>query len=153
MSNFHGYKVGFSGTREGMTAEQRKTFREFITILQPQEFHHGDCIGADAQADEMVHYQVPECEVIIHPPTAPTYRAWCTEGLVLPLKPYLQRNRDIVDATGLLIITANKDKVPNPIKGGTFYTYNYAFSQNRIVVAISVKGYLRFGHLHSQGAA
>lgn len=147
----HGYKVGFSGTRKGMTQEQRATFRSLIQLLQPKEFHHGDCIGADCQADEMIHLYVPECEVIIHPPKSDKYRAYCPEGVLRDEKPYLDRNRDIVNETGLVIIVPETDTVPDPVKGGTWYTYSHAWKEGRIIIAISVAGLIRLGHNGQKG--
>lgn len=42
-------KIGFTGTRHGMTNQQKNQFFKIIINLNDlKEFHHGDCIGADA---------------------------------------------------------------------------------------------------------
>ena len=61
-------KVGFTGTQKGMTERQFDIFAAVISELQPEEFHHGDCIGADEQAHDIVHVVAPDCKIVVHPP-------------------------------------------------------------------------------------
>lgn len=42
--------LGFTGTRQGMTDYQQAQVRRFLVAYQCTILHHGDCIGADAQA-------------------------------------------------------------------------------------------------------
>src|ERR1700730_19108648 len=64
---------GFTGTRQGMTAEQKSALRNFLDG-GVGEFHHGDCIGADSEAHDIAD----ECGygIILHPPTNYSERAW-----------------------------------------------------------------------------
>ena len=39
--------AGFTGTQVGLTPEQETALVSLISQLNPQEAHHGDCIGAD----------------------------------------------------------------------------------------------------------
>ena len=43
-------KIGFTGTQKGMTTAQAYSFIELISGMEIDEFHHGDCIGADYNA-------------------------------------------------------------------------------------------------------
>ena len=63
--------------------------------------HHGDAIGADAE----VHDIAVElgCEIVIHPPTNETQRAFKSATEIRAPKPYLDRNKEIVCATSLQI--------------------------------------------------
>jgi hypothetical protein len=42
--------LGFTGTRKGMDPTQLNQFLKLITKIRPEEFHVGDCIGADKEA-------------------------------------------------------------------------------------------------------
>ena len=42
-------RIAFTGTRDGMTEQQKQTLIQVFRQYRPAEFHKGDCIGADAQ--------------------------------------------------------------------------------------------------------
>lgn len=100
-------RIGFTGSREGMTDNQVDKFGGLIIGLKPSEFHHGDCVGSDEMAHEIVREVMPECRILIHPPTLRKFRAFCEGDYHYQVKPYLERNRDIVACTDLLIATPN----------------------------------------------
>lgn len=123
--------LGFTGSRHGMTPEQVATVDE-MTALAFGEVHHGDCVGADLAMDYIA--RVNGQRRIIHPPSDPRLRAWCDGDVVLPEKPYHDRNRDIVDACTMLIATpAEASEQP---KGGTWYTVRYAREQGKPVMVV-----------------
>lgn len=45
--------VGFTGTRRGMTAEQKAAIRAILWKLDPDLVVHGDCVGADDDFDQI----------------------------------------------------------------------------------------------------
>lgn len=116
-------KIGFTGTREGMTAAQKEGVVRELIALGATELHHGDCVGADADADLIAHEL--GLYVVIHPPVDETHRAFCryADETRAP-KTHFARNRDIVDETVHLIATP-RTMYEEP-RGGTWYTVNYA---------------------------
>jgi len=118
--------IGLTGTRCGMTNQQEKT----VALLLEKEgcgciFHHGDCVGADAQA----HYFAlkNKMTVILHPAlnVDPKYLANCqgASGYWMS-KPALDRNKDIVDCCSLLIAAPKGFKEEQ--RSSVWYTIRYA---------------------------
>lgn len=125
-------KLGFTGTRRGMTDAQVEAFGVLFRALRPTELHHGDCIGADADA----HHAAREDGVrtVIHPPINAEHRAWCKGDVELPPLPYFARNRAIVDATEMLIaasLTPHRTE-----RGGTWYTVDQAVKCGKPVMIV-----------------
>jgi hypothetical protein len=116
--------AGFTGTRRGMTGFQRGQLFGFLDLQGITEFHHGDCLGADADADKIARSL--GCHIVIHPPTDPKLRAFCfQEGdTLLAEKPYLIRNMDIVNAVGTMF-AAPAEQVEVQ-RSGTWMTIRYA---------------------------
>jgi hypothetical protein len=125
-------KVGFTGTRIGMTAEQLGSCESLLLKLNPEELHHGDCIGADEEMHILcLRHSVP---VVIHPPESPVLRAYCGMAVAKrSVKEYHARDRNIVDDTDELIAAPLQ---PIPKNGGTLYTINYARKQGRRVYLV-----------------
>lgn len=132
-------KIGFTGTQTGMCKEQKTMLYNILTELmkdedKPTEFHHGDCIGADKEAHDIVQL-IGGMDIIIHPPTNDKKRAFC-EGYARRAnpKPYLERNRRIVDSVDLLLVAPKEQQ--ETLRSGTWSTYRYAKQRNvgRIVI-------------------
>ena len=127
-----GKHIGFTGTRFlGEDFEDRKTaLRKALVKAWKKGYrilHHGDCIGADALAHEVameVGY-----DVIVHPPNNPSNRAFCKadKGAVRweLVKPYLDRNMDIVNASSQMLAMP-KVGTTSKSRGGTWHAVNYA---------------------------
>jgi hypothetical protein len=139
-------KVGFTGTREGMTQEQTVAFIVFVEERLPEdlphmleEFHHGDCVGADEQAHQIAKFYFKK--IVVHPPIDPKYRAYTVSELqawwnfnqyeIRDEDDYLVRNYDIVDETDILI-AAPKTK-EEELRSGTWATIRYARKQGKPV--------------------
>lgn len=135
--------VGFTGTAVGMTAAQQVTVGRLLENVRV--FHHGDCVGSDAEAHQMTH---PKCEVVIHPPMNDTHRAWCHnkhhEGQLVrsfPPREYLVRNHDIVDSTELLIATPKLHIEEQ--RSGTWATIRYARKCGKPVIIVWPDGSIK----------
>lgn len=116
------FKVGFTGTQLGMSKKQKKELKKWLEEHKIQEFHHGDCVGADEQAHNLA--KELGIKVVIHPPTVPDKRAFCEGGTILPKHDYLERNKHIVDATNLLL--AAPKEMEELLRSGTWATIRYA---------------------------
>jgi len=97
--------VGFTGTRSGMTPEQRRAVGALLAVLKPERVVHGDCIGADDDFDWLCSLR--GIARGIRPCTAPdSLRAHCERNgataLALPERP-MMRNRHIVDDADVMI--------------------------------------------------
>ena len=118
--------AGFTGTRAGLTLKQRRYIVELLRGVT--EIHHGDCIGADAEVHDIA--VMLGVAIVIHPPIDPKQRAWCNQSqaiLVAPPKPYLDRNKDIVRSSNVLIAAPKETVEPAPGRGqGTWSTVRFA---------------------------
>lgn len=120
-------RIGFTGTRKGMTQAQYRDLGALVQQTGATEAHHGDCVGADAMFHRIcLELQIP---IVIHPPVNEKARAFCKGGILRtePPLPYLERNRNIVAASQLLFATPAEDTEPSPMRGqGTWSTIRYA---------------------------
>ena len=126
-------QIGFTGTRKKLSYHQAVGIHDFLRDLPAgnHTLHHGDCISADQTAGVWAqHYGL---QVVIHPPTDPKFRGFASYGLILPKKPYLQRNHDIVDQTEMLLATPDG---PETQRSGTWATVRYARKKGKPVVII-----------------
>jgi hypothetical protein len=119
-------RLGFTGTRDGMTQHQRERLQRILDEhgWRIIEAHHGDCIGADEEFHDLVAATLGVDILWVHPPLVSKYRAFKQSPHILPARGYLERDRDIVDMTDALIATP-KTKLRAP-RSGTWYTIEYA---------------------------
>ena len=119
--------IGITGTRAGCTPQQRAAVKDHMAYWwdrdEPVSFHFGDCIGVDAESFEWA------CDfrfaTVAHPPFDPKLRAWCKADVVMPPRPYMVRNQDIVDVVSELIVVPSGPEADNP-RSGTWATYRMA---------------------------
>jgi len=133
--------VGYSGTRYGMRVLQYPAAAQVLSVgLWPVgEFHHGDCQGGDEEMHGMaLTLGIP---IVIHPPIKPEWRAWCQGAkLVLPSKPYLARNEDIVQAVDAMICTPLTESPDVPGSPGTWRTGMFARELKKPLILILPDG-------------
>lgn len=130
-------KLGFTGTSKGMTGLQ--TDEIYRLMIGGLELHHGDCVGADAEAHQLALFQ--KMPVILHPPIRNDKRAFC-KGAVSEREPkkYLVRNREIVDETDALLAAPSG---PETLRSGTWSTIRYALKRGKPVSIVMPDG--KFG--------
>lgn len=121
-------KVGFTGTRRGMTDLQTEEVNDWLRRYAGA-LHHGDCVGADEQAHAL---GLGWLWIVVHPPLNEKYRAFVKGGdEYRDPAPYLIRNHAIVDETEVLIATP---KEPTEVlRSGTWATIRYARAQGKDV--------------------
>lgn len=129
-------KVGVTGTREGANEYQLAEIRIALQTLKGTEFHHGDCSGVDVQvaaiAKELGY------TIVCHPPIKNETRGFFGGDIVHEPKGYLERDRNIVDSTEVLLVVPLQNEWQP--KGGTWYTHDYAVKKNKPVIIIYPKG-------------
>ena len=129
-------RIGFTGTRHGMTPAQERTLHGMLAARQGAVLHHGDCVGADAQAHELA--SLLGRHVTIHPPNNGRVRAWKTSPDIRAPKGYLTRNKDIVRETDILI--AAPAEAEEQIRSGTWSTVRFARKAGKPVFVILPDG-------------
>jgi len=130
-------EIAFTGTQAGMTNAQKAAFKKLLVELGVKTFHHGDCIGADADAHSIAH-ELGSIDIIIHPPSVNTKRAYCSSTKIMPPEEYLVRNRRMVNLSVGLIATPKVDY--EVLRSGTWMTVRYAVKSYRPVWIIWPNG-------------
>lgn len=130
--------IGFTGTQRGMAAAQRTKLQDILGAERQGNFgfHHGDCIGADSEAHDVAERL--GAYIVVHPPKNPSKRANRKGDILCPVKPYLRRNHDIVNACDVLI--AAPARCVEVMRSGTWATVRYARKQHKPVVILWPQG-------------
>lgn len=127
------YHIGFTGTQQGMTAAQMKAVGKLFEDERDwgAYLHHGDCVGADYEADVLA--RSAGFTIAVHPPLKDDKRAWCgmtkdgeeeDDYIFYAAKDYLDRNCDIVEHSEILVATPATDQ--ETMRSGTWFTIRYA---------------------------
>jgi predicted Rossmann fold nucleotide-binding protein DprA/Smf involved in DNA uptake len=138
------YRVGFTGTRNGLTPAQKQSLEAVIVEMdayEPGELHHGGCRGADVEAHQMV-LAYKGWTVVVHPAdfVRPPVAALVNGPYVtiLPPAPPLKRNRRIVESCGTLI--ACPDGNAERVRSGTWMTIRHARRMHRDILIVYPSG-------------
>lgn len=135
-----GSHIGFTGTQRGTTVEQREAVATLLDAMEGPHFHHGDCVGADAEIDEIARRA--GYRIHIHPPENPRKRSFCEvrpdRDTTYDPAPYLTRNRRIAFISSLLIAAPSEPNEQS--RSGTWSTVRYARKIGRPVIVILPDG-------------
>lgn len=132
--------VGFTGTRDGMTAKQKAVVLAALITLHPTHARHGLCVGAD----ENFHNLCRELGIYIigHPGVddhgKSPFRAHCDVDEMEPELPYHERNDNIIDGCDVLMVTPIGFE--EQIRSGTWSTVRKARERKRTIFMVFPDG-------------
>ena len=130
--------MGITGARGGMTPEQKEQFKQILIDKKVTVLHHGDCLGADADAHDIA--EELGIHIVVHPPAINSLRAFKTGDEFREAKGYLERDRDIVNESDELTGTPALDYETE--RSGTWYTLRHGLKTNKPTDAIKPDGTL-----------
>lgn len=113
--------LGVTGSRDNRPDRLILKLMKFFSENDVSELHHGDCTGWNYQA-----FLVADdfgVKTVSHPPCKDAFRANTNSNVIMPEKPYLNRNKDIVNASTYLIAAPDG---PERKRSGTWSTVRYA---------------------------
>ena len=125
-----------TGSRTGINSAALEKLIKFLKDNKIDEAHHGDCVGSDANFHNEA--SILNIKTVIHPPINNKMRAYCQGDESRIVKPYLARNKDIVNETDMLIAFPPTKK--EILKSGTWSTIRYAKKINKKVLIIYPDG-------------
>lgn len=143
-------RVGFTGTRKGMSVNQWSRFEKELLSHSVSEWHDGDCVGADDQAHRTVKrlsIQLQEFSPVLHghPCNLEKFRAYNDFDVMNEVLPPLVRNRIIVDSVDLMF--AAPMEYTEVFRGsGTWATIRYALKKERPLCIIWPDGKVKKWH-------
>lgn len=131
-----GKVLGFTGTRSGLTESQKATLRTWLEKYSPwevDEFVHGGCVGADADAHRIAKSlgmwtHVYPCDIVDMQAELPD-----ADETAKPMAPLL-RDRLIAGVCDILFVCPKE--LVEIIRSGTWATMRYARKAGHDVVII-----------------
>lgn len=125
-------RIGFTGTRDGMTEHQKRTVDDLLAFHQPDWVHHGSCVGADYDFHQIARRL--SIKIKGHLPINTSLMAKLDFDDENEPKSYLKRNADIVNETDWLIACPKESS--KQFKGGTWWTFHYANTRGLPITVI-----------------
>lgn len=141
--------VGFTGSQHLITDQQIMEVERLVWEIRPKEVRHGDSIKSDA-VFHMISMCCPYVQKIhLHIPENESKRAFCDsippriirdnlELVVWPAKPYLDRNKDIVKGSKIMIATPKEHE--EQLRSGTWSTIRYAIKTKIRLIIVYPNG-------------
>lgn len=138
MENMTEFVIGFTGTRNGMTSEQKEGVERLLTSYCCKYGDsnlvglHGDCVGADADFDALCRRGGYAFPVECRPCTFENMRARTAAKVIAPPMPPMERNRWIVrDSNVILACPPNDTEIKSG--SGTWATIRFAKKEGKAV--------------------
>lgn len=136
-------RVGFTGTRLGMTREQHDTVEALLLEMRPSLLVHGGCLGADDEVDRIAvslgikRWVMPSTIPDRSIPTRVLIGRDPTVVIDAPDQP-LRRNQSIVNGCEVLI--ACPSETDERLRSGTWAAIRYGRKVKRRTVLIGPDG-------------
>ena len=131
-------ELGFTGTKQGMTNQQRAEVAKLLEMFKPDRVHHGDCVGSDEEFHKITtrdgYYRH------LHPPINNRYRAFCEGDYSEKPGEYLERDQEMVDQVQLLIATP--DGFKERVRSGTWATVRRARKKGIPIYIVHPNGWV-----------
>lgn len=140
-------KLGFSGTKKGMTLGQFETLCKKVimetALFENIEGHHGDCIGADKEFHSILDSLFACTKIVIHPSNIKGTQAHCVSPKAEWREelPPLTRDRHIAKESDYLFFTPKEDEMM--LRSGTWTTVRKAIAFNKKFTVILPDGSIR----------
>lgn len=132
-------RMGVTGSRVEPTRRQTLKLAAFINAYEPEELHHGVCVGADEMAHQLcVGMGVG---IVLHPPLNTKLcfdpNRYDTDQIlrVEEPAPYMKRNEEIVAMSRVVIGLPSGKEVDQP-RSGTWATIRRADKVHKLVALI-----------------
>lgn len=127
--------LGFTGTRGGITRQQKEAVIWYL--LEAAQLHHGDCIGADEQAQALALNLSVDCYA--YPGLMDRYWAKTDGNLVVyDRQPELERDRKIAAVCDRLL--ACPGIYTEEARSGTWATCRYGHAAGKPVIVVYPDG-------------
>lgn len=137
-------RIGFSGTRQGMTNDQVLHVHMLLGDLRgagASQVTHGMCQGADKQFHDMAkalgYFTIGAPGVLSD--GSPYMRAKIECDMVLPEKPFLVRNLQIVHEVDLMLVTP-KEQAEQGKGSGTWASIRYTRKAKKPLIIVYPDG-------------
>ncbi|NTU85952.1 MAG: hypothetical protein HGA45_42595, partial [Chloroflexales bacterium] len=95
-------KLGITATQVGLSGAQAGVISTLLAALKPDEVHHGDCLGGDAEIHALARVHT-SARIVAHPGHIEAKRANCQVDERREPAPTLERNITIIAETDLLL--------------------------------------------------
>jgi hypothetical protein len=97
-------RLGITGTRKGMTRDQKFRVSQFLYYLKPEIINHGDAVGADAEFHDLA-VELVNPWINVYPPDNPKYRANKKGDCIHTPLTYGVRDDNIIKDSDLMLAT------------------------------------------------
>lgn len=138
--------IGFTGTREGMSPVQKEVVAHLLKTIEMKAFidhvSHGDCVGADADFDEIAE----KMNIVrwVYPSNIPSMRAHTEEhGATIITEPGPPLERNVMITAGARYLIACPKTADEQVRSGTWHAVRCARKNKTTIYIVYPDGTLK----------